>query len=81
MSASFVRIFIIMHKSTAKIQRNTRNYAQTSYSTCIILRGQITGGENMGPFPHHSVVSEISEANPAGTNGMEFVEFAHPNPQ
>lgn len=35
----------------------------------------------MGPFPHHSVVSEISDANPAGTNGMEFVEFAHPNPQ
>jgi len=35
----------------------------------------------MGPFPHEAVVSEISPANPAGTTGMEFVEFAHPDPQ
>lgn len=35
----------------------------------------------MGPFPHSALLSEISAANPAGTNGMEFVEFAHPNPQ
>ncbi len=35
----------------------------------------------MGPFPHSSTVAAISESNPAGTNGMEFVEFAHPDPQ
>jgi len=34
----------------------------------------------MGPFPHDAPKSEISEANPAGTDGFEFVEFAHPDP-
>ena len=35
----------------------------------------------MGPFPHHAPKSKISEQNPAGTDGFEFVEFAHSNPQ
>ena len=35
----------------------------------------------MGPFPHDAPHSEISEANPAGTDGFEFVEFAHHDPQ
>ena len=35
----------------------------------------------MGPFPHTAAKASISAANPAGTDGMEFVEFAHPNPQ
>ncbi len=35
----------------------------------------------MGPFPHNAPKSEISAANPAGTDGFEFVEFAHPEPQ
>ncbi|MEE9454712.1 MAG: 4-hydroxyphenylpyruvate dioxygenase [Paracoccaceae bacterium] len=34
----------------------------------------------MGPFPHDAPFAEISATNPAGTNGMEFVEFAHENP-
>lgn len=34
----------------------------------------------MGPFPHSAPVSEITPTNPAGTNGMEFVEFAHATP-
>mgnify|MGYP001052870453 FL=1 len=34
----------------------------------------------MGPFPHDAPKSVISDANPAGTDGFEFVEFAHPNP-
>ncbi len=32
----------------------------------------------MGPFPHDAPRAEISEDNPAGTDGFEFVEFAHP---
>jgi 4-hydroxyphenylpyruvate dioxygenase len=32
----------------------------------------------MGPFPHDAPAATISEANPAGTDGFEFVEFAHP---
>ena len=35
----------------------------------------------MGPFPHHAQKPIISSENPAGTDGFEFVEFAHPNPE
>ena len=34
----------------------------------------------MGPFPHSAPKSVISAENPAGTDGFEFVEFAHPDP-
>jgi 4-hydroxyphenylpyruvate dioxygenase len=34
----------------------------------------------MGPFPHDAPRAVISEDNPMGTNGFEFVEFAHPEP-
>jgi 4-hydroxyphenylpyruvate dioxygenase len=34
----------------------------------------------MGPFPHTAPRTVISPENPAGTDGFEFVEFAHPNP-
>lgn len=35
----------------------------------------------MGPFPHDAPVAQISKHNPAGTDGFEFVEFAHPDPK
>ncbi len=35
----------------------------------------------MGPFPHDAPKSQITEQNPAGTDGFEFVEFAHPEPE
>jgi 4-hydroxyphenylpyruvate dioxygenase len=35
----------------------------------------------MGPFPHTAPRSQITPENPAGTDGFEFVEFAHPEPQ
>ena len=34
----------------------------------------------MGPFPHDAPKATITQANPAGTDGFEFVEFAHPEP-
>ena len=34
----------------------------------------------MGPFPHHAPPARISAQNPVGTDGFEFVEFAHPQP-
>ena len=34
----------------------------------------------MGPFPHDAPPPVISDANPMGTDGFEFVEFCHPNP-
>jgi 4-hydroxyphenylpyruvate dioxygenase len=33
----------------------------------------------MGPYPHDAAPSTISDENPAGTDGFEFVEFAHPD--
>lgn len=35
----------------------------------------------MGPFPHDAPPSKITIDNPAGTDGFEFVEFAHPDPE
>ncbi len=35
----------------------------------------------MGPFPHDAPKAVIDVANPAGTDGFEFVEFAHPEPE
>ncbi|MBM1220850.1 4-hydroxyphenylpyruvate dioxygenase [Ponticoccus sp. SC2-23] len=34
----------------------------------------------MGPFPHDAPRAKITADNPAGTDGFEFVEFAHPDP-
>lgn len=34
----------------------------------------------MGPFPHNAPRASITTDNPAGTDGFEFVEFAHPDP-
>jgi 4-hydroxyphenylpyruvate dioxygenase len=34
----------------------------------------------MGPYPHDAAKATISAANPAGTDGFAFVEFAHPDP-
>ena len=35
----------------------------------------------MGPYPHDAPPPEISKDNLAGTDGFEFVEFAHTEPQ
>ena len=35
----------------------------------------------MGPFPHDAPAATISADNPMGTDGFEFVEYAHPNPE
>jgi 4-hydroxyphenylpyruvate dioxygenase len=35
----------------------------------------------MGPYPHDAPSAEITDANPAGTDGFGFVEYAHPDPQ
>jgi 4-hydroxyphenylpyruvate dioxygenase len=35
----------------------------------------------MGPFPHDTAPPEITDDNPAGTDGLEFIEYAHPDPR
>jgi len=47
---------------------------------CAILAGQQQEFA-MGPFPHLAPRSVISAENPAGTDGFEFVEFAHEDAQ
>jgi hypothetical protein len=44
-------------------------------------REQIPQETPMGPFPHDAPRATITPENPAGTDGFEFVEFAHPDPQ
>ena len=34
----------------------------------------------MGPFPYDGPAATISDDNPMGTDGFEFVEFAHSEP-
>jgi 4-hydroxyphenylpyruvate dioxygenase len=41
----------------------------------------IEGEVAMGPFPHDAPPATISADNPMGTDGFEFVEYAHPEPQ
>ncbi|GGK42930.1 4-hydroxyphenylpyruvate dioxygenase [Salinarimonas ramus] len=35
----------------------------------------------MGPFPHDAPPPKITDDNPMGTDGFEFVEYAHPEPE
>src|ERR1700759_839579 len=35
----------------------------------------------MGPFPHDAPAAAITTDNPMGTDGFEFVEYAHPEPE
>jgi 4-hydroxyphenylpyruvate dioxygenase len=35
----------------------------------------------MGPYPHNAPKARIDDLNIAGTDGFEFVEFAHPEPE
>jgi len=35
----------------------------------------------MGPFPHDAPAAKITADNPMGTDGFEFVEYAHPRPE
>ncbi len=35
----------------------------------------------MGPFPHDAPPATVSASNPMGTDGFEFVEYAHPKPE
>lgn len=35
----------------------------------------------MGPFPHDTGPAAITEANPMGLDGLDFIEYAHPQPE
>jgi hypothetical protein len=60
---------------------NMQHHAHQSTPAGIETRRPSQRRDTMGPFPHDAPRQEISEDNPAGTNGFEFVEFAHPDPE
>jgi 4-hydroxyphenylpyruvate dioxygenase len=62
-------------KMTAKLAHILR------HSCAILWHRSNSGGHTMGPFPHHAPRAVIGVENPAGTDGFEFVEFAHPKPE
>src|SRR5262249_33442985 len=41
----------------------------------------LSGDQLMGPFPHDAPPATITSDNPMGTDGFEFVEYAHPQPE
>src|SRR5882757_7094958 len=43
--------------------------------------GHTSGRSAMGPFPHDAPAATITSDNPMGTDGFEFVEYAHPKPE
>src|SRR4051812_18133906 len=45
------------------------------------IRAATSGRSAMGPFPHDAPAATISADNPMGTDGFEFVEYAHPKPE
>src|SRR5207342_1925256 len=58
------------------------HFAQLAQSRCSKIDNRSVGvwRNIMGPFPHDAPPAKISGQNPAGTDGFEFVEFAHPRP-
>src|ERR1700676_5481646 len=68
-----MRLSCIKYASPAKI-------ARTLHEPAAIVAPSISGGSSMGPFPHDAAPATISDQNPGGTDGFEFVEFAHPDP-
>src|SRR3984893_4095977 len=44
-------------------------------------QGKNSGRSAMGPFPHAAPAATITSDNPMGTDGFEFVEYAHPKPE
>ena len=54
---------------------------KTRIVIALWLPNATEGDARLGPFPHDAPKSRITPENPAGTDGFEFVEFAHPEPQ
>jgi 4-hydroxyphenylpyruvate dioxygenase len=72
---------ISIRKNRADILFEECQNAQNSREVRAMLK-QIAQQEiPMGPFPHDAPRAQITAENPAGTDGFEFVEFAHPEPQ
>src|SRR5690625_940962 len=63
------------------IRRQVALIAQSLQHACGIMTKSRGRRDAMGPFPHDAPRATISSGNPAGTDGFEFVEFAHPEPE
>ena len=79
-----------LHRSARSCARPARKVKRRGRELCAPARGRsayharqsrFKGACAMGPFPHDAPPASISAENPAGTDGFEFVEFAHPEPE
>src|SRR5688572_16194614 len=70
---------------SCKCHSSIDHFGRLNASTMRASRPKIGARPNeemqMGPFPHDAPPPRISKKNPAGTDGFEFVEFAHPEPE
>src|SRR6476646_7024051 len=70
--------------SDARIVHHNSRRKVRLHALCARCGGkseQLNQGDSaMGPFPHDAPAAVISADNPMGTDGFEFVEYAHPNP-
>jgi hypothetical protein len=80
--ARFMQLLSVDRSKCMHLAPNMQHHVQQSTSAAASMSSaDKTRRDTMGPFPHDAPRASISEDNPAGTNGFEFVEFAHPEPE
>src|SRR5262249_4887765 len=70
-----IRVLCIDHANNSEI-------AIHLHANCTVdgrISGHCKREIRMGPFPHDAPPATISADNPMGTDGFEFVEYAHPD--
>src|SRR5712691_7718889 len=70
-----------MCTNRAPYSRNVRRLHTHCASGEGICMGPNSRRSAMGPFPHDAPAATVSADNPMGTDGFEFVEYAHPKPE
>src|SRR6187549_332273 len=70
-----------MHGMCITLAKGVANCTPLAPVSTDIDPDQFSGDFAMGPFPHDAPAATISADNPMGTDGFEFVEYAHPRPE
>ncbi len=63
--------------------RSAPDFARPARAVHAVMRIRNSGhaftrSGTMGPYPHDAPAAQVTAANPMGTDGFEFVEYAHP---
>src|SRR5215203_6241399 len=70
-----------MHRSCINLAESGAVCMHFARVSIDIDPDQFSGDSAMGPFPHDAPAATITADNPMGTDGFEFVEYAHPKPE